>query len=81
MFKDFLLAFHDRDVDEVFFVSWSDLSPEALVKRLNDGKASWDISSEYIYGDKEEGIIAKAEAPYYGDIMDQLIAEKAFFIP
>jgi hypothetical protein len=68
-----------RDAHDHFWVAWSELSPEELVRELNEGHLTWDMDGKRLCRDGE--MVAKTWTPYYGDVLDELISEKAFFLP
>jgi hypothetical protein len=82
-YNDFTVGFYESEkgVNEYLHVSWSALRPKELVTALNEGKLSWDIEGKYLYTHANERIIAKTDTPYYGDILDHLVEEQAFFLP
>jgi hypothetical protein len=70
-----------KAVNELFHVYWSELTPQELVTALNDSQLVWDIGGKFLYRKSDHRIVAKTDTRYYGDVLDELIEEKSFFLP
>jgi hypothetical protein len=83
MYKDFVIGYFEAQkvVNEYMRVYWSELPPAELVAQLNAGNLSWDLDGMLLSRNSDDHVIAETWTLYFGPVLDELIDEKAFFLP